>query len=51
MIETTLPKAEKEWGPISVASLGAVEKKDGSFRVGHQQQNQGAGPDPEPHGR
>ena len=35
MIETTLPKAEKEWGPISVASLGAVEKKDGSFRVIH----------------
>ena len=33
MIETTLPKAEKEWGPISVASLGAIE--DGSFRVIH----------------
>ena len=35
MIEITVAEAEQEWGSISVASLGALEKKDGSFRVIH----------------
>ena len=35
MVELTVAEAESQWGPISVASLGALEKKDGSLRVIH----------------
>jgi hypothetical protein len=35
MMEIGLEQAQKEWGKISVASLGALEKADGSYRVIH----------------
>ena len=35
MVELTVAEAESQWGAISVASLGALEKKDGSLRVIH----------------
>ena len=34
-MEIGLEQAQKEWGKISVASLGALEKADGSYRVIH----------------
>ena len=35
MEETNFAQAEKELGKIGIASLGALEKSDGSFRVIH----------------
>ena len=35
MYETDLDVAGRELGEVSVASLGAIEKKDGSYRVIH----------------
>ena len=35
MVEIGLEQAQKELGKISVASLGALEKADGSYRVIH----------------
>ena len=35
MEETNFAQAEKELGKIAIASLGALEKSDGSFRVIH----------------
>ena len=35
MVELTVAEAESQWGPISVAPLHALEKKDGSLRVIH----------------